>query len=69
MSVVYYFTASRNINDWWLSYWISHSEIPGQAVTNKSALSLLAPPWYVMKQPLPFSQLDFHRALIFIAAS
>ncbi|KAL4237303.1 Multidrug resistance-associated protein 7 [Mactra antiquata] len=30
--------ASRNINDWWLSYWVSHSEKPGQHVTNKSVL-------------------------------
>ncbi|WAR19116.1 MRP7-like protein [Mya arenaria] len=28
--------ASRNINDWWLSYWVSHSEVPGQNVTNHS---------------------------------
>ncbi|XP_052235250.1 ATP-binding cassette sub-family C member 10-like isoform X9 [Dreissena polymorpha] len=29
--------ASRNVNDWWLSYWVSHSVLPGQNVSHSGA--------------------------------
>ena len=32
--------ASRNVSDWWLAYWISHSNIPSNFGTNISAYNI-----------------------------
>ncbi|XP_053408287.1 ATP-binding cassette sub-family C member 10-like [Mercenaria mercenaria] len=41
LTALFFMQASRNINDWWLSYWVSHSEKPGQLVSNHSKSAFL----------------------------
>ncbi|XP_060564564.1 ATP-binding cassette sub-family C member 10-like isoform X2 [Ruditapes philippinarum] len=38
---LFFMQASRNINDWWLSYWVSHSQKPGEIVSNHSKSTFL----------------------------
>ena len=37
ISCMYTITASRNISDWWLAYWISHSHKPHLYTNNNSS--------------------------------
>ena len=36
-NITYTITASRNISDWWLAYWISHSHKPYLYINNNSS--------------------------------